>query len=149
MCTYSLVPITLSSAPHSSGAQRHHKSSRTTFMIDTITTLCPGCRPNRSIFTSSKLLKNEQPMIFQKPNLMPCGALRAPRCLGLCFDWWRLTGSNRRPPACKAGALPAELNPPGISLSTTIPVLAREDVWWVWLGSNQRPPRYQHGALTN
>ena len=25
--------------------------------------------------------------------------------------WWRLTGSNRRPPACKAGALPAELNP--------------------------------------
>ena len=25
--------------------------------------------------------------------------------------WWRRTGSNRRPPACKAGALPAELNP--------------------------------------
>ncbi len=25
--------------------------------------------------------------------------------------WWRLAGSNRRPPACKAGALPAELNP--------------------------------------
>ena len=23
--------------------------------------------------------------------------------------WWRMTGSNRRPPACKAGALPAEL----------------------------------------
>jgi hypothetical protein len=26
--------------------------------------------------------------------------------------WWSLSGSNRRPPACKAGALPAELNPP-------------------------------------
>ena len=26
-------------------------------------------------------------------------------------DWWRMTGSNRRPPACKAGALPAELIP--------------------------------------
>ena len=26
--------------------------------------------------------------------------------------WWRMTGSNRRPPACKAGALPAELIPP-------------------------------------
>ena len=26
-------------------------------------------------------------------------------------DWWRQTGSNRRPPACKAGALPAELCP--------------------------------------
>ena len=23
--------------------------------------------------------------------------------------WWILTGSNRRPPACKTGALPAEL----------------------------------------
>ena len=27
------------------------------------------------------------------------------------FSWWRLAGSNRWPPACKAGALPAELNP--------------------------------------
>ena len=27
------------------------------------------------------------------------------------FRWWSLSGSNRRPPACKAGALPAELRP--------------------------------------
>ena len=27
--------------------------------------------------------------------------------------WWRLPDSNRWPPACKAGALPAELNPHG------------------------------------
>jgi hypothetical protein len=27
------------------------------------------------------------------------------------FVWWSQTGSNRRPPACKAGALPAELWP--------------------------------------
>ena len=26
-------------------------------------------------------------------------------------SWWSQTGSNRRPPACKAGALPAELWP--------------------------------------
>jgi hypothetical protein len=26
-------------------------------------------------------------------------------------DWWSLTGSNRRPPECKSGALPAELRP--------------------------------------
>ena len=26
-------------------------------------------------------------------------------------DWWSQTGSNRRPPACKAGALPIELQP--------------------------------------
>ena len=30
---------------------------------------------------------------------------------GLWKCWWRMSGSNRRPPACKAGALPAELIP--------------------------------------
>ena len=49
--------------------------------------------------------------------------------------WWRMTGSNRRPPACKAGALPAEL----------IPLKP----WWVWMDSNHRPPPYQDGALTS
>ena len=29
--------------------------------------------------------------------------------------WWSLTGSNRRHPACKAGALPAELRPLGLA----------------------------------
>jgi hypothetical protein len=28
-----------------------------------------------------------------------------------CPGWWSQTGSNRRPPACKAGALPTELWP--------------------------------------
>ena len=32
------------------------------------------------------------------------------------FKWWRLAGSNRWPPACKAGALPAELNPHILSI---------------------------------
>ena len=27
------------------------------------------------------------------------------------LNWWSWTGSNRRPPACKAGALPTELQP--------------------------------------
>ena len=31
--------------------------------------------------------------------------------LAWCARWWSLSGSNRRPPACKAGALPAELRP--------------------------------------
>ena len=30
-------------------------------------------------------------------------------CYLLIFNWWRLGGSNPWPPACKAGALPAEL----------------------------------------
>ena len=29
----------------------------------------------------------------------------------LLQNFWRWPGSNRRPPACKAGALPAELHP--------------------------------------
>ena len=33
------------------------------------------------------------------------------------FSWWRLGGSNSWPPACKAGALPAELNPHSAVLS--------------------------------
>ena len=34
--------------------------------------------------------------------------------------WWRLAGSNRWPPACKAGALPAELNPHIVEIKSTI-----------------------------
>ena len=34
--------------------------------------------------------------------------------------WWSLTGSNRRHPACKAGALPAELRPHSLSNRTSI-----------------------------
>ncbi len=33
-------------------------------------------------------------------------------------SWWRRSDSNRRPPACKAGALPAELRPLSISISS-------------------------------
>ena len=32
-----------------------------------------------------------------------------------CGKWWSQAGSNRRPPACKAGALPAELWPRDLS----------------------------------
>ena len=32
-------------------------------------------------------------------------------CLSPATRWWRMTGSNRRPSACKADALPAELIP--------------------------------------
>nr|ABM53547.1 conserved hypothetical protein [uncultured beta proteobacterium CBNPD1 BAC clone 578] len=47
--------------------------------------------------------------------------------------WWRMTGSNRRPPACKAGALPAELIPQSrikavvglVGFEPTTPALSR------------------------
>jgi hypothetical protein len=47
--------------------------------------------------------------------------------------WWSRSGSNRRHPACKAGALPAELRPR----------------WWAWVDSNYRPHAYQACALTS
>jgi hypothetical protein len=49
-------------------------------------------------------------------------------------SWWSRSGSNRRHPACKAGALPAELRPP---------------LWWAWIDLNYRPHAYQACALTN
>ena len=39
--------------------------------------------------------------------------LLAMQCPMGCKGWWSRTGSNRRPPACKAGALPTELRPLG------------------------------------
>ena len=50
--------------------------------------------------------------------------------------WWRIAGSNRWPPDCKSGALPAELIP-RISLC-----------WWAEEDSNFRPHPYQGCALT-
>ena len=32
-------------------------------------------------------------------------------CLSAADRWWSWSGSNRRPPECKSGALPAELQP--------------------------------------
>ena len=73
----------------------------------------------------------------------PVRSLRTPETSpsrpGQHLAWWSWSGSNRRPTACKAAALPAELQP-----------LSRATLdWWVWLGSNQRPPPYQDGALTS
>jgi hypothetical protein len=51
-------------------------------------------------------------------------------------NWWSRSGSNRRPEACKATALPTELRP-----------LIHEG-WWARVDSNYRPYAYQAYALT-
>ena len=53
--------------------------------------------------------------------------------------WWSLTESNRRHPACKAGALPTELRPH---------LLPQQEDWWVEEDLNLRPHAYQACALT-
>ena len=74
------------------------------------------------------------------------------------LEWWSQTGSNRRPEACKATALPTELWPHSLeritkqeaqrpySLFATPHSLP---IWWAWEDSNFRPHAYQARALTN
>ena len=70
--------------------------------------------------TTSTLLKSLLPESFD-PRSRRCGQLvpacRASRVRAACDPdfcagrWWSWSGSNRRPSACKADALPAELQP--------------------------------------
>ena len=55
--------------------------------------------------------------------------------------WWSQTGSNRRPHACKARALPTELWPRSRNSELV--------EWWAWEDLNLRPHAYQARALTN
>jgi hypothetical protein len=80
-------------------------------------------------------------------------------------SWWSQTGSNRRPHACKARALPAELWPlqetrdtsnvttlaamPKHRLSRLHRSLRIDETWWAWEDLNFRPHAYQARALTN
>src|SRR4051812_36777406 len=58
--------------------------------------------------------------------------------------WWSQTGSNRRPHACKARALPTELWPHLRKRRA-----AKQKRWWAWEDLNFRPHAYQARALTN
>ncbi len=64
-----------------------------------------------------QIVKEQQPTLSSLMTDKPEQPLTPSRngCFGLSTmaqsNWWRMTGSNRRPPACKAGALPAELIP--------------------------------------
>jgi hypothetical protein len=75
--------------------------------------------------------------------------------------WWSQTGSNRRPPACKAGALPTELWPRQKSAAGRRAIknkhshliadyrLPISENWWAWEDLNFRPHAYQARALTS
>ncbi len=71
---------------------------------------------NNSDFRLYKLLKNNSRLFKAKTGkpqhrLFDALVCQPSSAFLSCRKWWRMTGSNRRPPACKAGALPAELNP--------------------------------------
>ena len=74
--------------------------------------------------------------------------------------WWSQTGSNRRPPACKAGALPTELCPRLSFRSAQCRFVLRREpaapegladraTWWAREDLNLRPHAYQARALTS
>jgi hypothetical protein len=69
-------------------------------------------------------------------------------CLTDNTGWWSQTGSNRRPEACKATALPTELWPRLNPTAEANPT-AQPQSWWAWEDLNFRPHAYQARALTN
>jgi hypothetical protein len=101
-----------------------------------------------SDITRAPAKRTTRGLIFSRTNFGACGAV-----------WWSQTGSNRRPPACKAGALPTELWPRQecgsrrqVSgqriLMPKIPIVDSWS-WWAWEDLNFRPHAYQARALTN
>src|SRR3954468_3389471 len=65
-----------------------------------------------SRLTSSRCRSQQQSSLVLRSSRFGVD-LKEARIVQQCANniWWRMTGSNRRPPACKAGALPAELIP--------------------------------------
>jgi hypothetical protein len=81
--------------------------------------------------------------VFRPPTYSLCEADTS--MLGLGMIRWSVRGSNPRPPACKAGALPAELTPQKVSRLPSCTARMR----WAWKDLNFRPHAYQACALTN
>ena len=76
--------------------------------------------------------------------------LRRVACVGNLWSW---TGSNRRHPACKAGALPTELQPLNVSLSLHLPAVVASPVFpngnLVGLGGLEPPTSRLSGARSS
>ena len=70
--------------------------------------LSAGCASNKqqSISLRCRKIRPPNPEGFKAAKLALCV-----RRIGILGNWWSRTGSNRRPEACKATALPTELQP--------------------------------------
>ena len=75
-----------------------------------------------------------------------CARLFGFSCCRSGRQWWSQTGSNRRPPACKAGALPTELWPRRQAGDRRTD--RKRSDWWAREDLNFRPHAYQACALT-
>jgi hypothetical protein len=101
-----------------------------------LTVLADHCRGKRSLQIAARHPSGRQPLSRRQ----------VPR------EWWSQTGSNRRPHACKARALPTELWPQSDQPepASVTPARGRTTArsWWAWDDSNVRPHPYQGCALT-
>ena len=89
--------------PPSSSGQRSAVLSTSTTRLD------PASGRVSPTFTKPSLVRrNGEIGSAAAPAIVDPSRTRKPRRNG-AFVRWAVTGSNRRPPACKAGALPAEL----------------------------------------
>ncbi len=132
ICAYSLDPITLSAAAKNADVSSARNIEKLRCLprptglgsdaIDTIKTRCFFSRFNKGQPSESPRFKTpyffqivkEQSILqlAQRPENKRLSILQ-PSVFRL-LRWWRRTGSNRWPPACKAGALPTELRPRGV-----------------------------------
>jgi hypothetical protein len=102
-----------------------------------------GSKPDMSLFTMS--------MNMRTTRAMRCASRKLFEWTKRTFAetrWWSQSGSNRRPQACKASALPSELWPHPKERGWPQPAAAG-DGWWAWEDLNFRPHAYQARALTN
>ena len=98
VCASSLDPLTPSFPGSSSSPQR--ASARHRFPLSSLRTTC--------------IVKEQFFITQQKParkliSQLPADPIPSMHRIRVC--WWSQAGSNRRPPACKADALPTELWP--------------------------------------
>ena len=92
---------------------RHHKDTGRSPLPPSKTRMLPTIGRSQSpdaknLFTVSKNQRTE--VRRQKSDPTPGSQTRFP-CPIRRSNWWSRSESNRRPPACKAGALPTELRP--------------------------------------
>src|SRR4029077_18441366 len=166
-------PISRSSAQHkptaANGQSHSYPQCKTTEVTNRKTNLRSRPRPIPVLFPRkrrSRLLLVEPPS-----RRSPVGSGGAAFSKKSGRLWWSRPGSNRRPPACKAGALPAELRPrdqttadgrhrtqliaasPRLRLihmgPSSVLCSASSDTWWAREDLNFRPHAYQARALTN
>ena len=109
------------------------------------------------LFTMSKDPACRHPKVSRQPNLLSdlrrmvvgIGGWPGPGVAAKGSEaWWSRTESNRRHPACKAGALPTELRPLFRRWPRQAKLPKGSEDWWARVDSNYRPHAYQACALT-